>query len=161
MQGTQKQLDLIAALLGEETTLSLATAGNGNEPCIAPLFYIVDKELSLYWLSSGDSLHSRNLSSTPRATIAVYRDAAGWKQICGVQMRGAVEIVAAPRRTPLVEAYCERFKLGTVFRLAIRQSILYRFQPNFIRFIDNARGFGYKFELTRKLEGWTLSRPAD
>ncbi len=61
MKGTAKQLELIAALLREETTLSLATSDANCEACVAPLFYIADKELSLYWLSSGNSLHSLNL----------------------------------------------------------------------------------------------------
>jgi uncharacterized protein YhbP (UPF0306 family) len=35
---------------------------------------------------------------------------------------------------------------------------MYAMQPDFIRYIDNARGFGYKFELTRRPEGWNLTR---
>jgi hypothetical protein len=52
MRTARKQLELVAALLGEETTLSLATTGKDGLACVAPLFYIVDEELSLYWLSS-------------------------------------------------------------------------------------------------------------
>jgi hypothetical protein len=48
--------------------------------------------------------------------------------------------------------------LGRVFRLAIRLSTLYLLQPDFFRYIDNARGFGYNFELTRQPEGWSLTR---
>ena len=67
MRGARKQLELVAALLGEETTLSLATTGEDGQACVAPLFYIVDKELSLYWLSSESSLHSLNLATnSPR-----------------------------------------------------------------------------------------------
>ena len=40
--------------------------------------------------------------------------------------------------------------------MAVRQSALYRFQPEFFRYIDNARGFGYKFELTLRPEEWSL-----
>src|ERR1035437_2110362 len=151
MKGTQKQLGLVAALLREQTTLSLATTGEGGEASVAPLFYIVDEELILYWLSSQSSLHSLNLFRTPRAAATVYSSATSWKEIRGVQMRGSASKVAEPeRRAPLIKAYCERFKLGTVLRMAIRQSALYAFQPEFFRFIDNAKGFGAKFELTRQ-----------
>ena len=160
MKGTARQLELIAALLREETTLSLATSGEGGAVCVAPLFYIVDEEFSLYWFSSKSSLHSLNLKRTPRAAATVYRNAESWREICGVQLRGAVSKVAEPeRRATLVEAYCERFKLGRVFRLALHQSDLYSLRPEFFRYIDNARGFGYKFELTRRPEGWSLTRP--
>ena len=161
MKGPRKQLDLIAALLSEQTTLSLATTGEDGQACVAPLFYIADKELSLYWLSSESSLHSRNLHRTPRAAATIYRNAASWKQIRGVQMRGAVSKVTDPeRRAALLQSYCERFSIGRVLRLAIRQSALYLFQPDFFRIIDNARGFGSNVELARPAQGWTLTRPA-
>jgi hypothetical protein len=160
MKGMREQLELVAALLREQTTLSLATTSERGGPCVAPLFYIVDEELSLYWLSSESSLHSLNLTGTPRAAATVYRSAKSWREIRGVQLRGSVSRVTEPeRRRVLVEAYCERFKLGRVFRMAIRLSTLYHLHPDFFRYIDNASGFGYKFELTRQPEGWSLTRP--
>jgi uncharacterized protein YhbP (UPF0306 family) len=151
MKEAQKQLELVAAFLSEQTILSLATTGEDGEACVAPLFYIVDEELIFYWLSSESSLHSLNLNRTPRAAATVYRGTGNWKEIRGVQMRGAVSKVTGPeRRAALIRAYCERFKIGRVLSLAIRQSALYAFQPEFFRYIDNARGFGFKFELTRQ-----------
>lgn len=161
MKGTPKQLEMVAALLGDEITLSLATTGKDGVPCVAPLFYIVDENLSLYWLSSKSSLHSLNLARTPRAAAAVYRSAKSWREIRGVQMSGTVSKVTEPgRRSTLVKAYCERFKLGRALRLVVQQSRLYALQPEFFRFIDNAQGFGCKFELTRRTAGWDLTRPS-
>jgi uncharacterized protein YhbP (UPF0306 family) len=160
MKLPQKQLEMVAALLSQETTFSLATTGEGGEACVAPLYYIADKELALYWLSSESSLHSLNLKRTPRAAAAVYHGAEDWKEIRGVQMRGAVSKVSEPeRRAALLKTYCERFKIGRIFRLAISRSALYAFQPETLRYIDNARGFGFKFELTRWPEGWRLAQP--
>jgi len=161
MKEATKQLELIGALLRAETTLSLATNGNDGEASVAPLFYIADEELSVYWISSESSLHSLNLKRTPQAADTVYRSAKSWREICGVQLRGAVSgVTDAERRAELVKAYCERFKLGRVFRLALHTSVLYSLRPEFFRYIDNARGFGYKFELTRRPEGWSVTRPA-
>jgi uncharacterized protein YhbP (UPF0306 family) len=159
MRGTRKQLELVAALLGEETTLSLATTGEDGQACVAPLFYIVDEELSLYWLSSRSSLHSLNLARTPRAAATVYRNVKNWKEIRGVQLLGTVSKVTDPkRRSALLKAYCDRFKLGRVLRPALRLSTLYCLETDFFRYIDNARGFGFKFELTRGAEGWSLTQ---
>jgi len=119
----------------------------------------VDENLSLYWLSSESSLHSLNLARTPRAAATVYRGVENWKKIRGVQLRGAVSMVIEPvRRTALVKTYCERFKLGRVPRLVLRSSVLYCLEPEFFRYIDNTRGFGFKFELTRGPESWSLTR---
>jgi len=160
MNNALKKLELVAALLREETTLSLATTGENGQASVAPLFYIAGDDLSLCWLSSESSLHSLNLTKQPRVAATVYRHAASWREICGVQMRGSASKVTEPeRRRVLIAAYCERFKLGRVLRLAARQSALYVFEPEFFRYIDNARGFGHKFELTRRPEGWTLTQP--
>jgi uncharacterized protein YhbP (UPF0306 family) len=155
MMPERDELELIARLLREQTTLTLATTGEDGAPCATPLFYLVDEELSLYWLSAESSQHSQNLKRNPAAAAAVYGSAASWREIRGVQMRGAVSIVSEPeRRRALVKAYCERFKLGLLFRPAIRRSALYLFQPEFFRYIDNSRGMGAKFELTRPPAGW-------
>ena len=154
-----RQLDQVAALLRRETTLSLATTGADGEASVAPLFYIADEDLSLCWLSAESSRHSLNLARSPQAAATVYRSALNWKEICGVQMRGSAAIVTEPElRTRLIEAYCERFRLGRILRLAVRRSALYAFRPEFFRYIDNARGFGYKFVLTRQPDGWSLQR---
>lgn len=151
MIGTVKQFETIAALLREENTLALATVDERGEPCIAPLFYLAGPDLSLFWLSSRKSLHSRNLIRSPRASATVYRHAETWKAIRGVQMRGSVAVVTDPaRRKALIKLYCKRFELGTVFRLAIGQCDLYEFRPDFFRYIDNAKHFGYKFEVSRQ-----------
>ena len=149
MSNRQKRLELIGALLRGQSTLSLATVDAQGMACVAPLFYIADEDLTLYWLSSPSSEHSVNLLREPRAAATVYRDTDNWKKICGVQMRGVVtQVVYTEERKLLVDRYCQRFQLGTVLRLAISQSTLYAFRPAWIRYIDNARHFGYKFETT-------------
>jgi uncharacterized protein YhbP (UPF0306 family) len=147
MSDEAAQLDLIKALLREESTLSLATADEHGEASVAPLFYIIDN-LSLFWHSAETSLHSENLKRTDRAAAAIYRHTENWNEIRGVQMRGLVTaITERTRRDALIVAYCERFKLGTVFKEAIDRCILYEFRPYFFRYIDNSRHFGYKFEI--------------
>jgi uncharacterized protein YhbP (UPF0306 family) len=159
MKGTEKYLEMVAALLGEETTLSLATTGEDGQACVAPLFYIANEDLTLYWLSSPASEHSLNLERSCRATATVYRSVESWRQIRGVQMRGEVSMVAnAKRRAEIIEAYRRRFEIGRVFSLLLRQSVVYAFKLEFLRFIDNARVFGFKFELARQAEGWQLVR---
>ena len=157
MKIEQRQIELVAKLLREETTLTLATTGDDGAPAAAPLFYIPDDELSLYWLSSASSQHCRNLLARPSAAATVHCHAKSWREIRGVQMSGEVSKVTDPqRRAALVKTYCERFKLGKVFRLAIRRSTLFVLQPEFFRYIDNAKGFGANFELARPPEGWVL-----
>lgn len=149
MSGTAKQMEMIAAHLRQESTLALATVDEHGEPCIAPLFYLSGPDLSLYWLSSPSSQHSRNLERAPKVSATVYRHAETWKEIRGVQMRGSVAVIPdTARRKALIKLYCERFQLGSIFRLAIGRSRLYEFRPTFIRYLDNSKRFGYTFEVT-------------
>jgi len=150
MKEETKQLETIAALVRGESTVALATVDERGEPCVAALFYIVDGDLNLYWLSSVNSAHSRNLCISPLASATVYRQTENWKAICGVQMRGRVESISdRERRSAMLKIYCERFALGRVLRLAIGRSTLYRFRPEWFRYIDNSMRFGYKFEVMR------------
>jgi uncharacterized protein YhbP (UPF0306 family) len=150
---------LVAALLNSQTTLSLATSAEDGSPHIAPLFYLAGEAFHLYWLSSATSLHSRNLKRSPAAAVAVYSPATEWKEIRGVQMRGAVSVVhARVERRQIVEAYAARFHLGPLFRARIARSRLYRFQPEWIRYLDNTTRFGCKFEFTVEASNLDRSR---
>ena len=148
MTGRQKQMETIAALLREQSTLALATTDEQGQPCVAPLYYIVDEDLSLYWLSSPASLHSQNLKRAPSAAATIYRPTENWKEIRGVQLRGPVTVISdSKRRRALIKAYCERFQLGALFKAAISQCNLYALRPVFFRYIDNSKLFGHTFEI--------------
>ena len=147
MENRNEQVDLIRALLSSQSTLALATGSDGS-PHVAPLFYLLRPDLSLCWLSAASSLHSKNLVANPAASVTVYRPTENWKEICGVQMKGTVEIIRERKhRAAILDAYMERFSLKGVLRVAIARSRLYSFRPAWVRYIDNSCGFGYKFEL--------------
>lgn len=145
----------IQSLLRRQTTLVLATADGHARPRSTPLFFLAGPDLRLYWFSSRASLHSRNCGRDPRASVAIFRPARAWRQIRGVQMDGLVSVVSdgAVRRR-LTQDYCARFELGDQFAASIRRSALYCFAPAWLRYVDNARGFGFKFERALGDEGW-------
>lgn len=143
-----EDLETIAAFLREQSTLALATTDEQGQPCVAPLYYIVDEDLTLFWLSSEASLHSENLKRAPSAAATIYRQSENWREIRGVQLRGTVTVIADPkRRRALIKTYCQRFQLGAVFKAAISQCSLYALRPVFFRSIDNSGVFGHKFEI--------------
>jgi len=147
MEGKLTPLELIDRLISSQSTLALATSDDGGAPHVAPLFYLAQPDLCLYWLSSASSRHSRNLAKNPAAAVTVYRPTEEWRQICGVQMRGTVHVISErAQRGPILSLYVERFHLGGVLRAAMARSRLYRFQPSWVRYLDNSRRFGYKFE---------------
>lgn len=158
MKNSNKELERIASLLREQSTLALATQDEDGQVCIAPLFYICDDDLSLYWLSDESSQHSRNLRRSGGAAITIHTQTASWKAIRGVQMRGSVTAVSDPNgRQSMIKAYCKRFELSSVFRVAISRSTLFVFRPTFIRYIDNSLRFGERIELgCGVIDAWSV-----
>jgi uncharacterized protein YhbP (UPF0306 family) len=133
--------------------MTLSTCDDAGWPQATPLFYYVDDDLDLYWFSSMRSAHSKHVVREPRVAVTVFKPTEHWQDICGVQMRGDVVDVSGPTRKKITALYCERFQLGAVFGLTITRSRLFRFRPSWIRYLDNAKGLGFKFEVT-------LPRPA-
>ncbi len=139
-------LELAAELIAGETAMVLATADGDGTPRSAPLFYWAEG-LNLFWLSAEDARHSTNLASSSRAAVSVYVNVADWREIRGVQMEGVAEpVYEVEKRRRVIEAYRERLKLGVELEFAIAGTTLYSFQPVWVRYIDNRRGFGFKLE---------------
>lgn len=148
MASRTRQFDLVAALLKAESTLALATTDEYGVAVAAPLFYISDEDLCLYWISAASTEHSKNLKREPRASVTIYRPTDNWQEILGVQMRGQVFPVRdSEHKKPLIGLYSDRFRLGGIFRQTIARSTLYRFRPHFVRYRDNSVHFGYRFDL--------------
>lgn len=149
MERNRNKPEIIADFLRNETTLALATCGTEGDPQATPLFYVPREGMRLYWFSSPTSRHSRNLSEDPRSAVTVYHRTADWRKIRGVQMRGTAAVVsdAGIRRT-VAEAYMKRFRLGKRLQQVMSQSALYCFRPEWVRYLDNSRGFGFQFEIS-------------
>jgi hypothetical protein len=141
------RMGMVYDFLQSESTLVLSTKNPDGLVNSAPLFYSVTENLNMMWLSSEDTNHSKSVRMDPRASVAVFRSSFDWRKIAGVQMHGLCSIVEGADRTPILDAYCSRFQLGSVLSCAVSRSLVYQFRPQWIRYIDNQKRFGYKFEL--------------
>jgi uncharacterized protein YhbP (UPF0306 family) len=145
----RKQREEVERLIQSQSTLALSTVNADGMPHATPLFYLAGTALELYWFSSDSSQHSLNLMPGRSVGLAIYVSTAHWQEICGVQMRGTVEQITDRKiRRDVTRRYCERFHLGRVLRLALARSSLYVLWPGWIRYIDNSKHFGHKFEFT-------------
>jgi uncharacterized protein YhbP (UPF0306 family) len=142
--------EIVAAVrevIAAESTLVLSTVDTNGIVSSAPLFYLPGQNLDLYWLSSGNSRHSTNVSAHPQAAVAVHQAVWRWKEIRGVQMEGAVKLVDEPaERGWVVGQYVARFHLRPELYAAIESSALFCFRPVWVRYLDNRRGFGFSVE---------------
>jgi uncharacterized protein YhbP (UPF0306 family) len=148
-----KKLDTVRALVDERWTLTLATVDEDGRARTTPLFYVADARPRVYWFSSAASVHSRNALRAGQAAAAIYAETDEWRKIRGVQMRGPVMAVRdGAARQQIAARYVERFRLGAAPRLALRRATLYCLAPQWVRYLDNARRLGYRFEIELETE---------
>jgi len=124
----------VGELIEAETTLVLATTADDGSAMATPLFYYPDGELNLYWLSSAESRHSRNLVARPRVAVAVFAPVTDWREIRGVQMEGTA---GATADEVILAEYRRRFGLGAELDGVIARSTMYVFRPERWRYIDS------------------------
>jgi uncharacterized protein len=143
----EPRLSAVLALLRGQSTMTLSTCDDAGWPQATPLFYYVDDDLGLHWYSAAHSAHSKHILRERRVSVAVSVPTEQWREIRGVQMRGEVSMITGQARNTINGLFCARFDLGATFRLVMMQSRLFRFQPSWIRYLDNTKGLGYKFEI--------------
>ena len=137
------------ALLEASPTLVLATADHGARGWATPLFYVSDRGLRLYWLSDAAVRHSREAASDHEVGVAIFSPAASWRRILGVQFVGRVSRVRdAAARARQLGRYRRKYELGTELDSLLARSNMYVFRPSWLRLIDNARGLGFKVEVS-------------
>lgn len=141
--------ETVRAFLETQSTLALATVDEAGNPQAAPLFYISDDDLNLYWLSSPTSRHSLNLAANKQVAATIYPAIREWTAIRGLQIEGEAGIVRdSAHRETILTRYRHKFNLPPDLNAIIEQSILYSLRPTWVRWLDNGVSFGYKAEIT-------------
>jgi hypothetical protein len=142
------ELPTIRTFLESQSTLALATIDANGNPQIAPLFYVSDDTLNLYWLSSSTSRHSVNLVEREQVAATIYAEAWHWTEIRGLQIEGTAHLITDDAlRQDILTRYCQKFDLPSGFEAIIVDSTLYVLKPAWVRWLDNGVRFGYKSEI--------------
>jgi uncharacterized protein len=150
-------MELSAALrdfIAAQNTLTLATTNVDGSPHACDLFYTFAED-AFYFLSDPKTRHIQNLAHAPRASATIHGVSQGWQDIRGVQIGGVaarVDDLAERARAfaqYLVKYAFVREMLPRVELLGHVHEIfgvvdLYKLTPHWLRWIDNAQGFGYK-----------------
>ena len=148
----------LKTFLQRETVLTLSV-NDDQGLWTAPVLYVADDDLNLYFLSATSTRHIASLPEDGRIAASIYSDYNGsWQSICGVQMQACVEQVDDADRAVAAARYFQRFaeinaliekpaneqeqRIGTAFA----KSHFYRVTPSFIRFTNNADGFSSRTE---------------
>jgi uncharacterized protein len=130
----------------ELPALTLATVDQGGNPFAAALYFAAGDNNRLYFLSERKSQHSHNLAADPRAAVTIFPHVSNWREIRGLQMRGTARPVTPAESKAAFALYRRKFSFIQQLGAAVAKSQMYVFEPDWIRLVDNTRGFGYKEE---------------
>lgn len=131
--------------------MTLATTGPDGTPHAAPVYFAAGEDHILYFFSAIDSQHSLDLARDPRAAAAIHPLVENWQEINGLQVRG--EVAAVPRGEAWEkgwQVYLRKFPFVSGLQEVVEKTTLYALRLDWIRLVDNRRGFGYKEEWRRE-----------
>lgn len=147
----------IVAFLAAQTTLTLATMNADGSPYACDVFYVQGDDSSLYFLSDPKTAHIQNLQRAPRVSATVHGALRGWQEIRGAQIVGVgARVSDAAERARAFDLYVTKYPfvrqwlpsadaLGKAME-KVGVVELYKITPRWMRWIDNAQGFGHKEE---------------
>lgn len=128
--------------------MTLATSSPLGEPHAAPVYFAAGGEgPRFYFFSDPNSQHCCDLAANPCAAASIHPLVNSWQEIRGLQMRG--EVLPVPPGEEWQNAwqlYQAKFPFVSRLKAEVERSGLYAFVPNWIRLVDNRRGFGFKEE---------------
>lgn len=127
--------------------LTLATSSADGMPHAAPVYFAAGAGGRLYFFSDPDSQHARDLLANPRAAAAIHPLVSGWQEIRGLQLRGSVRAIPpGPEWNAAWQCYLAKFPFVEQLKESVARTTLYAFEPDWVRWMDNRKGFGYKEE---------------
>ena len=90
-----EELDRIArAIIDGNRYMVLGTADQSGRPWVSPVYYAPSGYAELYWLSSPEAQHSRNLAVRPELSVVVFDPQAQVGKGQGVYMSAVAERLA-------------------------------------------------------------------
>ncbi len=129
--------------------MTLATQGLDG-PWAAAVFYAADG-FRLVFLSAGHTRHARNMTAFPRVAATIQEDYADWPAIQGIQLEGAVRLLAGAERDAAIDLFTERYpflkRAASPIITALQRVNWYALRPERLYFVDNSRGFGHRDEI--------------
>lgn len=102
---------LIKQYLEQARIMQLATSAN-DKPWACTVHYYSDKDLNIYWISTLEREHSKNIAKNPHvsAAILIHEDTPEEQYVIGMSLEGDVELIGEQMPEQIGQSYIQ--KLG-------------------------------------------------
>jgi hypothetical protein len=101
--------ELARTLIDTNKYMTLATVGPDGVPWPTPVFFTPDGYSTMYWASSPETRHSRNVAHNPNVGIVVFDSGVPIGGAQAVYMQAVTEIVPEPELADRAAFYCDRY----------------------------------------------------
>jgi uncharacterized protein YhbP (UPF0306 family) len=119
--------------------LTLATS-NENKPYCCTCFYVyLEKENKFLITSDTDTRHIHEVSIQPFVAGAIALETSMIGKIQGIQVTGIIKKLEGKELEKAKTSYISKFPVAALSKL-----VMWRIEPDFIKFTDNRLGFGKK-----------------
>lgn len=124
--------------------MSLATVRPDGYPQATTVAFANDG-LTLYFACDRDSQKVRNLRHSPKVSLTINKDWAGWTKVRGLSMGATAKILERPADTKRALALLSRkFKdMKGLSAEDLAETAFVRVQPKVVSMLDYRRGFGW------------------
>ena len=85
--------DIARDLIDGNLYMTLGTAGDDGQPWVNPVYYSADRYVDFYWVSSPETVHSRNIAARPQVSIVIFNSQTPIGTAQAVYMSGVAEEV--------------------------------------------------------------------
>ncbi|MBC9719043.1 pyridoxamine 5'-phosphate oxidase [Streptomyces sp. TRM66268-LWL] len=159
MQHAERPPENLVQALAEYSTLTLAYVDSQAQPQACAVFFAVAESGALVFLTAVSTGHGAALEAQqPDAHVAftAQADQQTWTSITGVQGRGVCRRVGEEGLADARAAYLRAFPyVAEDPRLAkaVASAAMWEITPQWLRVIDNAKGFGHKEEWAAPVAG--------
>ncbi len=146
--GQEEPSDLraqVAHYLKAHHTMTVATSA-GNAPHAAQVFYAVDDDLRLVFLSRPTSLHGQQIGEEAPVAVTVGEEYDEWRSIQGVQLWGGAKRLAGAAKAKALALYLRRFPFvrdlfaDSLHAPKLPDVAVYAITPTKAAFTDNTTG---------------------
>lgn len=122
-------------------------------PAACAVWFALTEQMQFIFLSSKRTRHGTALATSGKVAFTVQKDEQQWHNIRGVQGTGRCAPIEDDQRDSAWRTYSTRFPFviqpfGTI-AAALASVTLWSVTPDWLRWIDNTKGFGHKDELVR------------
>ena len=106
----------VRSILDGNRYMTIATIGDGGAPWATPVYFSHAGYRVMYWISSPEAEHSKNIAARPEVSIVVFDSSVPIGGAEAVYMKARAEEVAEPTEEQCAAAFSPRFEGVKTFR---------------------------------------------